>query len=175
MGYETKAIGPADDTIDADGVTVFDFWQAQDQSRIWAEQQRLTAAGIIRTGPYKVEDAVNDYLSGMAAEKKPAAVKGAKYVFDAWILPDLGPLLVDELTTEKLTRWRNKIATDPKRVRSRRGATKPATRETPDDEDARRDSFDWVHAELRYLTTIVADTGDGGPQPTLLCAATLNW
>jgi integrase len=137
-GYEMKAIGPADDTIDADGVTVFDFWQAQDQSRIWAERQRLTAAGIIRTGPYKVEDAVNDYLSGMAAEKKPAAVKGAKYVFDAWILPDLGPLLVDELTTEKLTRWRNKIATDPKRVRSRRGATKPATRETPDDEDARR-------------------------------------
>jgi integrase len=137
-GYETKAIGPADDTIDADGVTVFDFWQAQDQSRIWAEQQRLTAAGIIRTGPYKVEDAVNDYLSGMAAEKKPAAVKGAKYVFDAWILPDLGPLLVDELTTVKLTRWRNKIATDPKRVRTRRGATKPATRETPDDEDARR-------------------------------------
>jgi integrase len=137
-GYETKAIGPADDTIDADGVTVFDFWQAQDQSRIWAEQQRLVAAGIVRTGPYKVKDAVNDYLSEIAAEKKPAAVKGAKYVFDAWILPDLGPLLVDELTTEKLTRWRNKIATDPRRVRTRRGAAKPATRETPDDEDARR-------------------------------------
>ncbi|MET4291148.1 integrase [Bradyrhizobium sp. LB8.2] len=137
-GYETKAIGPADDTIDADGVTVFDFWQAQDQSRIWAEQRRLVAAGIVRTGPYKVEHAVNDYLSEIAAEKKPAAVKGAKYVFDAWILPDLAPLLVDELTTEKLTRWRNKIATAPKRLRTRRGAHKPATRETPDDEDARR-------------------------------------
>lgn len=77
-GYDNKAIGAADDTIDADGVTVFDFWQAQEQSRMWAEHQRLAAAGIVRTGPYKVEDAVKDYLSEIAAEKKPAAVKSAR-------------------------------------------------------------------------------------------------
>ncbi|MHC2332942.1 tyrosine-type recombinase/integrase [Bradyrhizobium sp. USDA 4454] len=137
-GYVTKAIGAADDTIDADEVTVFDFWQAQSQSRVWAEQQRLVAAGIVRTGPYTVDDAVKDYLAEIAAEKKPTAVKGAKYVFDAWILPDLGSLEIEDLTAEKLVRWRNKIATAPRRVRTKRTSREPATRQTADDDDARR-------------------------------------
>ena len=34
-------------------------------------------------------------------------------MFDAWILPDLGALKIEDLTTEKLVRWRNKIATAP--------------------------------------------------------------
>jgi integrase len=77
-GYETQAIGAADDTTDADAVAVFDFWQAQDQARKWAERQRLIAAGVIRSGPYKVADAVRDYLAEIAAEKKPMAVHGAQ-------------------------------------------------------------------------------------------------
>lgn len=137
-GYDTKAIGQADDTTDADGTTVFDYWQAQAQARSWAERQRLIAAGVVRTGPYKVADAITDYLAEIAAEKKVAAVQGAKYVFDAWIVPDLGSLEVDKLTTERLVRWRNKIATEPKRVRTKRTATEPARRETPDDDEARR-------------------------------------
>jgi TPP-dependent pyruvate/acetoin dehydrogenase alpha subunit len=65
--YEAKAIGAADDTVDADGVKVFDFWQAQDAAKKWAERQRLVAAGILRAGPYKVVDAVRDYLAEIAA------------------------------------------------------------------------------------------------------------
>jgi hypothetical protein len=128
-GYDTRAIGAADDTTDADAVTVFDFWQAQDQARTWAQHQRLVAAGVIRTGPYKVADAVRDYLAEIAAEKKPAAVQGAKYVFDAWVLPELGSLQVDKLTTDRLVRWRNKIAIEPKRVRTKRAATEAARRQ----------------------------------------------
>jgi hypothetical protein len=59
-------------------------------------------------------------------------------VFDAWILPELGSIQVEKLTTDRLNRWRNKLATHPKRVRTKRTATEPATRATPDDEDARR-------------------------------------
>jgi len=138
QGYENKALGAADDTTDADSVTVFDFWQAQDAAKKWAEQQRLIAAGVVRKGPYKVADAIRDYLADAAAEKKPEAVRGAKYVFDAWVLPTLGSTEVESLTTDQLIRWRNKIATAPKRVRSKRTATEPATRATPDDDDARR-------------------------------------
>jgi integrase len=69
---------------------------------------------------------------------QPAAVKGAEYVFDAWILPELGSIQVEKLTTDRLNRFRNKLATQPKRVRTKRTATEQATRETPDDEDARR-------------------------------------
>jgi integrase len=136
--YDTNAIGAADDTVDADGITVFDYWQAQEQARRWAERQRLIAAGGVRKGSYTVADAVVDYLAEITAEKKPSAVKGAKYVFDAWILPELGSIQIEKLTTDRLNRWRNKLATNPKRVRTKRTATEPATRATPDDEDARR-------------------------------------
>jgi integrase len=136
--YETTAIGAADDTVDADGVKVFDYWQAQEQTRQWGERQRLIAAGSLRKGAYTVKDAVTDYLAEIKAEKKPAAVQGAKYVFDAWILPDLGAIQVEKLTTDRLIRWRNKLATQPKRIRTKRSATEQATRATPDDEDARR-------------------------------------
>jgi integrase len=77
-------------------------------------------------------------LAEIAAEKSPAALQGAKYVFDAWILPDLGSIQVEKLTTDRINRWRNKLATQPKRVRKKLTALEPATRETPDDEDARR-------------------------------------
>jgi integrase len=136
--YDTTAIGAADDTLEADGVKIFDYWQAQEQARRWGERQRLIAAGGIRKGSYTVADAVADYLTEIRAEKKPAAVKGAEYVFEAWILPELGPNQVEKLTTDRLNRWRNKLATQPKRVRTKRTATEQATRETPDDEDARR-------------------------------------
>lgn len=138
QAYDTSAIGAADDTLEADGVTVFDYWQAQEQARAWGERQRLIAAGGVRKGSYSVADAVTDYLAEIRAEKKPAAVKGAEYVFDALILPELGTIQVEKLTTDKLNRWRNKLATQPKRVRKKRMAAEAATRATPDDEDARR-------------------------------------
>jgi integrase len=136
--YDTTAIGSADDTLEADGITVLDYWQAQEQARRWGERQRLIAAGGVRKGSYTVSDAVKDYLAEIAAEKKPVAVQGAKYVFDAWILPELGAVQLEKLTTDRINRWRNRLATQPKRVRSKRTAAEPATRVTADDDDARR-------------------------------------
>jgi integrase len=136
--YATEALGVADDTLDADGVKVLDYWQAQEHARRWGERQRLIAEGMVREGTYSVADAVADYLAEIAAEKRPTAVRNAKYIFDASILPDLGTLQLEKLTADRLTRWRNKLATQPKRVRSKRTATEPATRKVADDEDARR-------------------------------------
>jgi integrase len=136
--YATAALGIADDTVDADGVKVLDYWQAQEHARRWGERQRLIAEGRLREGFYTVADAVTDYLGEITAEKSPAAVRGAKYVFDAWIVPELGAIQVEKLTTDRINRWRNQLATQPKRVRKKLTATEPATRETPDDEDARR-------------------------------------
>ena len=136
--YATEALGIADDTLEADGVKVLDYWQAQEHARRWGQRQRLIAEGMLREGSYTVFNAVTDYLAEIHAEKSPAAVQGAKYVFDAWILPDLGAIQVEKLTTDRINRWRNKLATQPKRVRKKLTAIEPATRETPDDEDARR-------------------------------------
>ena len=136
--YATEALGIADDTLEADGVKVFNYWQAQEHARRWGERQRLIAEGMLREGSYTVANAVTDYLAEIKAEKSPAAVQGAKYVLDAWILPDLGTIEVEKLTTDRINRWRNKLATQPKRVRSKRTAAEPATRKTADDDDARR-------------------------------------
>jgi integrase len=136
--YNTTTIGGADDTVDADGVKVFDYWQAQEQARQWGERQRLIAAGGVRKGSYMVRDAVTDYLAEIKAEKKPEAVQSAKYKFDAWVLPELGAIELEKLTTDRINRWRNKIATHPKRVRTKRTAIERATRAIADDEDARR-------------------------------------
>lgn len=70
----------------------------------------------------------------------------ATTVFDFWQaqdaakkwVPTLGSTEVESLTTDQLIRWRNKVATAPKRVRTKRTPTEPATRATPDDDDARR-------------------------------------
>src|SRR5438067_943826 len=61
--YATEALGIADDTLDADGVKVLDYWQAQDRARQWGERQRLLAEGRLREGTYTVENAVTDYLA----------------------------------------------------------------------------------------------------------------
>src|SRR5450755_2151680 len=60
--YGTDAIGAADDTLEADGVTVLDYWQAQEHAKRWADRQRQIAEGRLRNGPYMVADAVKDYL-----------------------------------------------------------------------------------------------------------------
>jgi hypothetical protein len=60
--YDTNALGTADDTLNSDGIEVFDYWQAQAAAKAWAEQQRLIDAGIAHRGPYSVADAIRDYL-----------------------------------------------------------------------------------------------------------------
>ncbi len=136
--YGSVALGLADDLTDADGSKVFDFWQAQGAARQWAERQRLIDEGIVRGGPYTVANAVQDYLDAIRAEKGPAAERGAKYIFNASILPELGPVLVENLTTDRLLRWRNSLALRPKRVRTKVTADHPAVREVADDDGARR-------------------------------------
>jgi hypothetical protein len=106
-------------------------------ARAWDEKQHLIDEGMVRGGPYTVGDAVRDYLEAIA-EKGPKSERTAKYVFDASILPEFGTVLVEKLTTDRLVRWRNALATRPKRVRTKRTAARPATRETSDDDDARR-------------------------------------
>jgi integrase len=136
--YETTAIGIADDTTSADSVAVFDFWQAQDAVRRWAEGKRLADHGIVHTGPYTVRTAVDDYLAEIAVEKRPSALKSAQYVFNASVLPKLGHQFVERLTSEHINRWRNDIAASGKQVRTKQRADKPARRPPPVGDDERR-------------------------------------
>jgi hypothetical protein len=136
--YETDALGIADDTLAADGIKVVDYWQAQEAAKRWAERARLVEAGVLHSGPYSVSDAIADYLEESRSEKRPDAVRGLQYTFNAFVLPELGELSCEDLTRDRLLKWRSAQASRPKRVRSKRGAAEPATKPTPDDDDARR-------------------------------------
>jgi hypothetical protein len=96
--YETAPLGVADDTTAADDVAVFDFWQAQDALRRWGERGRLADHGIVSTGPYTVRAAIADYSADIAIEKRASALKAARYIFEASVLPELGHRLVEKLT-----------------------------------------------------------------------------
>jgi integrase len=94
--------------------------------------------GMVRRGPYSVADAVRDYLEEIAAEKPARLVRDARYIFGNSVLPELGHLLVENLTSDQITRWRNIIAGRPKGIRKKRGATGRATRAVPDTDEGRR-------------------------------------
>ena len=47
-------------------------------------------------------------------------------------------MLVEDLTAERILRWRNQHASWPKRVHTKAHAVRPATKETPDGDDTRR-------------------------------------
>jgi len=164
--YETTAIGSSDDTTVADNVAVFDFWQAQGVLRRWAERGRLADHGIVRTGPYTVQAAVADYLAEIAVEKRASAVKSAEYVFKASVLPKLGHLLVEQLTSEQINRWRNDIAASGKRVRSKKRADQPIRRQPPVSEDARRKRRATANRVLTMLKAALNRAYNAGRVPS---------
>ena len=73
--YETDALGGADDTLDADGIKVLDFWQAQDAAKKWVEQQRLIEAGVVRRGAYTVRMPSRTTSRKSAARSAPTRSK----------------------------------------------------------------------------------------------------
>src|SRR5258708_2162435 len=134
--YESDSLGLADDTTDADEVKVLDYWQAQEAVRRWAERNRLADVGMTRRDSYSVSDAVRDYLEEIAAEKSAGPVRDAWYIYDNSVLKELGNVVIETLTTDRLLRWRNALAARPMGVRKKRTASMRATR--ADTDDARR-------------------------------------
>jgi integrase len=121
QGRRYRALGTADDVVDADGVQVFSFAQAQEAARRWFKELAHEHAGNVTTEFYTVRDAVADYL----AEYKRRGGKGVAEtasVINAHILPTLGDLALATLTSRKLKAWRDEIAEKPAKLRSPRGA-----------------------------------------------------
>ena len=74
--YATEALGIADDTLEADGVKVLDYWQAQEHARRWGERQRLIAEGMLREGSYTVVQRRDGLPRRDPGRKKPG--RGAR-------------------------------------------------------------------------------------------------
>ncbi len=131
--YEVEPIGIADDLTPADGIEIFDYWQAQNKAR---ERMGIrTTAGAGKTGPITVRDAIDDYLQFLESNRK--SFYDARSRAEAFILPELGDHEVASLMTEQLERWLNHLAKTAPRLRTREGE-KQKYRAIGDDDEAQR-------------------------------------
>ena len=139
--YVVETIGSADDgAMDADGSTILDFAQGQARAREIALARRQgVPVGTAPSTEYTVAACIADYLHWMEHSRKTA--QDARYRANALILPALGAIKCDALTTDEIQKWLRAIAKDPARLRSRvekgqiaKQNTKPAS----DDPEAAR-------------------------------------
>jgi len=145
--YRYLPIGTADDQQDANGVDVFEYFQAQ------AEARRLYDEHV-RGRPEEeltVQQAADRYLNWYQDHRK--SYVETKAAVKAHILPAFGPRTVDSLKASELRAWHQKLATLPPRRRSKLGkpvqyGEKPATE---DDKRARRASANRVLTVLKAM------------------------
>jgi integrase len=119
--YQTRRLAAADDYSDPDGIAVLSYHQAQRAARKAHVERAHTAAGA--RGPMTVATALEQYLKHHEDNGKPTT--DARYRIDALILPNLGAIEVQALTTEKLRNWLTATAKAP----PRRGAKPDASEE----------------------------------------------
>jgi integrase len=126
-------LGPADDVLDADGVTALDFAEAQQRARAWLVAVAREADGGVSHGPYTVANAMADYLAYYGA-RGGKAMSDTEARIAAFITPTLGDVPVSKLTAKRIRNWHAELAASPVRLRTRKGAEKRNFRKTKADD-----------------------------------------
>ncbi len=126
-GRRYHSIGTADDIADADAAHVLSFAQAQEAARKWFARLARHDRGEVRTGPYTVGECLSDYLTWLQGHRKTG--DDARYRINALILPPLGHVQCDRLTTAEIQKWLRDLAALPARLRVKKDAKKPTFRE----------------------------------------------
>jgi integrase len=136
--YHKHALGIADDVSDPDGLGVLSFSQAQGAARAFFERKRRELAGLepAQAGPYKVSNAIADYLKHYRRTGK--AVVSTEDAINAHILPALGDIEVARLSKAKIEEWKQGLAEAPARLRKRKTATEQRFKAKPKTNDQKR-------------------------------------
>jgi integrase len=136
-GRRYQSIGTADDIADADGVHVLSFAQGQEAARKWFSQLALLDRGEVRSGPYSVRECVEEYLIWLQGHRKTG--NDARHRVNTHIVPKLGEIQCDRLTTTEIQKWLRDLAASPARLRTKKDAKRPNFRAlNKDDPDAIR-------------------------------------
>jgi integrase len=150
-----EALGASDDARDPDGLTVFSFAEAQEAARKFfaGKARELAGHGASISGPCSVKDALDDYFSAREG-RGSKGVRADRYAADARIAPELGTIEVGKLTSKRIRDWLSATAKAPKLLRTKKAASKRATRavdaKDPDAVRARRSTAN------RLLTVLKA-------------------
>lgn len=136
--YSQNRIGSADDFQDADGLATFDYNGAIKDARLWFESEIRKENGL--NDPvgkvYTVADVMNDYEAHYKIEGR--GIVTIHSAMNAHILPALGSIPVDKLTTKKITDWHRAVAAKPAQLRTGKHQGKRNFREVSDDEEVIR-------------------------------------
>jgi integrase len=109
--YQLETVAEADDVLDANGVEILDFWQAQEVAR----QVRQSP----KRGTYTVRDAVNAYIDRL--EGRPSW-HDTKTRLEAFVLPAFGDKPIAKLEADEIRKWHRSIAKTLARCRTKPGA-----------------------------------------------------
>lgn len=134
QSYIVETIAEADDFSDADGTEILSFTQAQAAARE-RRRRRGQDAGT-KAGPLTVAAAMASYLEYLETNRKTGQT--AAYRVNAFILPKLGDIEVEDLTTDRLRRWHADLAKQPPRLRTKTGEKQQHGELADDDEAIRR-------------------------------------
>jgi integrase len=119
-GRRFNALGTADDVADADGVHVLTFGQAQEAARAWFAALARQERNETFTGPYTVNQALDDYVAdykrrgGKATGRLEAQIR-------AHLRGQLGEVPLRDLTRQRVEKWHAHLAETPPRLRTAPG------------------------------------------------------
>ena len=108
--YRFKALQKADDYEDSNRATVLTFFEAQDAARKLAREAALREHPGLSQASLK--GAADDYMVWFRDNRK--SISETEYIINGNILPPLGRILLQDLTSRKIRSWMSNLA---KRVR----------------------------------------------------------
>jgi integrase len=134
--YEVETLATADDFSDADGIAILNFHEAQTLARSRMVLRAHAAVG--KTKPLTVKDAVDSYIEFLETNRKSG--REGRYAADAFILPELGNIEIDKLTTDQIRTWHADVSRSPARIRTKPGRRQRFKTETHPENGRRRKS-----------------------------------
>ena len=115
-----RALGAADDSMEANAKTVLNFEQAQDAARAWFKTVAREQDGAKREGRYTVRLAIEDYQRDYEARSGKSGGRMEASI-NAHILPALGKIEVERLTRQRIRDWHRGLAATAPRLRTTGG------------------------------------------------------
>lgn len=149
--YALRTLGVADDYSEADGHTVLTFKQAQQAAQAKA-QEAARNQGVLPRDSATVADAAKAYMKWFQLHRKSA--KETQYTIDVHILPELGDVSLNKLSTKAIRDWHEALASAPARLRSSKQAS-PAYREAPKTAEEKRRRQSSANRILTVLKAIL--------------------
>jgi integrase len=137
QAYILETLASADDIDDADNAVTLCFDQAQARARhMHGEKSRVEAGFPAKAGaPFTVADCLTSYCDWLDAQRRSG--RDARSRATSMIMPALGHIRCDRLTTAEIEKWLHGLAESAPRIRSAKGKVKHKAFDT-DDPEVRR-------------------------------------